>query len=94
MFTISIDASTATDDTPHSGFFIQDEINDYTFLVDTGAFIYSIFPVAEHQKNDLPSSGVQVIAANGNTISTYGQSELTLRFYGRTYNWSFILADV
>ena len=93
MPTIPIDASTTTDDTPHPGFFIQDEINHHTFLVDTGAFM-SIFPAAKHEKNDLPSSCVRLIAANGTTISTYGQRELTLRFHGQTYSWSFILADV
>ena len=91
--TIPIDASAATDDSAHAGFFIQDEINDHTFLVDSGAFM-SIFPAAEHEKKDHPSSCVQLIAANGITISTYGQRELTLRFHGRTYHWRFMLADV
>ena len=93
----NIDTSAATSndsDKPYPGFFIKDEISGLAFLVDTGAF-KSIFPAKEHEKHDEEASScLELVAANGTAIHTYGERELPLRFNGRSYSWTFILANV
>ena len=80
--------------THHSqaGFFIKDELSDYRFLVDTGAF-RSILPPSRDNPSIYPSSS-QLVAANGTSIRTYGEQEVSIRLSGRTYSWTFIIADV
>ena len=80
--------------THHSqaGFFIKDELSDYRFLVDTGAF-RSILPPSRDNPSIHPSSS-QLVAANGTSIRTYGEQEVSIRLSGRTYSWTFIIADV
>ena len=75
-----------------AGFFIKDELSDYRFLVDTDAF-RSILPPLRDNSSIHPSSS-QLVAANGTSIRTYGEQEVSIRLSGRTYTWTFIIADV
>ena len=81
-----------------AGFFIKDELSDYRFLVDTGAF-RSILPPSRDNTSIHPSSS-QLVAANGTWYmvqwynGTYGEQEVSIRLSGRTYSWTFIIADV
>lgn len=62
-------------------------------MVDTGADV-SVLPKKFRNKNQLiPSS--KLYAANGTTISAYGQKQLTLNIgLRREFKWDFIIADV
>ena len=67
-----------------AGFFIKDDLSDYRFLVDTSAF-RSIFPQSQDNSSIHPSSS-QLVAANGKSIRTYGEQEVSIRLSGMTYN--------
>ena len=71
---------------------IHHELSDYHFLVDTGAF-RSILPPSRDNASMHPSSS-QLVAANGTSIRTYGEQEVSIRLTVRTYPWIFIIADV
>ena len=73
-----------------AGFFIKDELSDYRFLVDTGAF-RSILP--DINTINHPSSS-DLVAANGTSIRTYGEQQVNIRLSGQAYTWTFIIADV
>ena len=77
------------------GFTIRDELSGHSFLVDTGA-LASVFPAAatDHASDRCPHPAVNLTAANGPPIRSYGSRELLLRFNGHEYRWSFIIADV
>ena len=91
----------------HPGFFIKDELSDYRFLVDTGAF-RSILPPSRGNNPTLQRyaplgallsinqklSSAALVAANGTAIHTYGEQEVNIRLSGQTYVWTFIIADV
>ena len=67
-----------------------DILTNRRFLViDTGATI-SLFP---HKSNNKPSS-LQLTAANGQPISSWGDRWILLQFGNRRFEWSFHLADV
>ena len=75
-----------------SRLFIFDRSSHVRFLIDTGSEI-SVLPASRFKH--LKSSTIQLFAANGSTIRTYGQKmvklDLNLR---RCFTWSFIIADV
>ena len=62
------------------------------FLVDTGADLSVLPPLKSDNKSP---SGLQLTAANGSVIQTYGQRLLTLDFgLRRPFSWKFVVADV
>ena len=69
--------------------YLTDTLTDHRFLVDTGATI-SLFP---HKSKNKPSS-LQLTAANGQPISSWGDRWIPLQFGNRRFEWSFQLADV
>ena len=75
-----------------AGFFIKDELSDYRFLVDTGAFRSILPPPGDINTINHPSSS-DLVAANGTSIRTYGE-QVNIRLSGQAYTWTFIIADV
>ena len=76
-----------------AGFFIKDELSDYRFLVDTGAFRSILPPPGDINTINHPSSS-DLVAANGTSIRTYGEQQVNIRLSGQAYTWTFIIADV
>ncbi|CAE1168528.1 unnamed protein product [Acanthosepion pharaonis] len=73
-------------------FYVWDRNNGLKFLVDTGAAISVIPPT---NRSALKPTPFQLRAANGSTIETYGNKELTLNInLRRDFKWSFTVADV
>ena len=69
--------------------YLTDNLTNRRFLVDTGATI-SLFP---HNSINKPSS-LQLIAANGQPIPSWGDRLIPLQFGNRRFEWSFQLAAV
>ena len=72
--------------------YVKDDVSGRRFLVDTGALV-SVFPASgldtrSHHARPL------LEAANGSTIHTYGEKQMTLSINGRKYVWKFLVADV
>ena len=84
-----------------AGFFIKDELSDYRFLVDTGAFRSILPPPGDINTINHPSSS-DLVAANEYIyiyiyiyyIRTYGEQQINIRLSGQAYTWTFIIADV
>ena len=76
-----------------AGFFIKDELSDYRFLVDTGAF-RSILPLSGDINTINHPSSSDLVAANGTSIRTYSEQQVNICLSGQTYTWTFIIADV
>ena len=72
--------------------FLCDSISKRQFLVDTGAEV-SVLP-ATGLDTRTRQPGPPLLAANGNSITTYGTRTLSLHFASNTYKWNFIIADV
>ena len=71
---------------------VKDDISGRRFLVDTGDLV-SVFPASgldtrSHHARPL------LEAANGSTIHTYSEKQMTLSINGRKYVWKFLVADV
>ena len=75
-----------------AGFFIKDELLDYRFLVDTGAFRSILPPPGDINTINHPLSS-DLVAANGTSIRTYGE-QVNIRLSGQPYTWTFIIANV
>ena len=74
-------------------FSVRDSINRSTFLVDTGTFVSVLSATAADKRRTV--SSLQLQAANGSMIKTFGQKSLTLNLgLRRTFTWVFIIADV
>ena len=71
-----------------AGFFIKDELSDYRFLVDTGAF-RSILP----PPGDINIINHPLVAANGTSIRTYGEQQVNIRLSGQAYTCFLKLAQ-
>ncbi|GBN30779.1 hypothetical protein AVEN_173529-1 [Araneus ventricosus] len=72
---------------------IHDRLSGLNFLVDTGADI-SVVPPSSAERCK-PKSLLNLIAANGKKINTYGTRNLSLNIcLRRIFPWSFIIADV
>lgn len=72
---------------------MEDKDTGKLFLVDSGASKSVVPPLP----SDLPNKTftLDLRAANGSEIATYGTRNLSLDFgLGRTYEWSFLIADV
>ena len=66
------------------------------FLIDTGAAV-SLFPVSMVKNiHNLRKSSIQLTAANGTKIPSFGELDITLsiRALRRNYSWNFIIADI
>lgn len=62
-------------------------------MVDSGATV-SVFPVSRGSRNSIDPE-VELFAANGTKILTYGKRVLSLDFgMSRTFKWTFVIADV
>lgn len=72
---------------------VHDITSKVNFLIDTGADI-SVLPKTYASKTATRSSKF-LYAANGSTISTFGDKRLQLNFgLRRSFFWTFIIADV
>ena len=69
--------------------YLTDTLSNHRFLIDTGATI-SLFP---HRSKEKPSS-LQLIAANGQSIPSWGNRIITFQFGNHCFNWDFKLAAV
>ena len=86
-------AAAATDVSPSRLFYIHDKNTSLQFLVHTGAQV-SIIAVHKTEQLRQPSD-LQLQAANGSTITTYGRISLTLSLgLRRSFPWVFIIADI
>lgn len=76
---------------PFRRLFIRDPDTNARYLIDSGAAI-SILP---RKKTDKPVPDYQLYAANGTTISTYGEEKRTLNLgLRRQFPWTFVKAQV
>ena len=72
---------------------ITDRNSRLTYLVDTGAAVSVIPPSREDRR--LPTDHLNLRAANGSPIPTFGTRSLTLNLgLRRTFRWIFVIADV
>ena len=69
--------------------YLHDVLSNRRFLVDTGASI-SVFPAPASST----SSGVQLLTANGSTLTCSGSRIIPLRFGTWNCSWTFQLAPV
>ncbi len=67
----------------------MDQLTGRRFLIDTG-MSYSIFP----HRSTSPPSGPLLTGVSGQRIPCWGKREIQLDFYGRRFEWTFLLADV
>ncbi|XP_071044590.1 uncharacterized protein [Parasteatoda tepidariorum] len=72
--------------------FVRDKESATQFLIDTGAEI-SVIPPQPKEKRSVAK--LELFAANGTKIKTYGQKLLNLDLgLRRSFNWPFVIADV
>ena len=69
---------------------IIDQLTDRRYLVDTGAS-YCLVP---HKSTKPPAKEPRLIGPNGSLIRCWGEERRRLRFSGRTFEWTFLQADV
>jgi len=69
---------------------ITDQLTDRRYLVDTGAS-YCLVP---HKSTKPPAKEPRLIGPNGSLIRCWGEERRRLRFSGRTFEWTFLRADV
>lgn len=73
--------------------FISDKRLSLRFLIDTGADLSIVPPNNSEKKN--PSHSIELFAANGTSIRTFGEKRITLDLgLRRTFQWTFLIADV
>ncbi|GFQ87529.1 retrovirus-related Pol polyprotein from transposon 297 [Trichonephila clavata] len=73
--------------------YLSDRTSRSKYLIDTGADV-SVIPLTMISKH-LPPASLQLFAANGTVISTYGQKLVTLDLgLRRVFKWPFIIAGV
>ena len=70
---------------------VQDAVSGTFFLVDTGAEVSIVPPTGSDRSQ--PSS-MNLIAANGSKIKSYGTRQRTLKINNSPYSWRFQVADV
>ena len=68
---------------------LRDEVSGKAFLVDTGASC-SVLPFS----SPATPSGPPLTGADGKNIPSWGSKQLTVRFSGRPFSFTFILAAV
>ncbi|GBM44911.1 hypothetical protein AVEN_94515-1 [Araneus ventricosus] len=73
---------------------LADKSTGFRFLIDAGAEI-SVIPPRTIQERNCTASKLKPFAANGTTISTFGEKLLTLDLnLRRVFRWPFIIASV
>lgn len=73
--------------------FISDKHLLVKFLIDTGADLSILPPNNSEKKNT--SHSIELFAANGTSIRTFGEKRITLDLgLRRTFQWTFLIADV
>ena len=72
--------------------FVHDFISGRQFLVDSGSAV-STLPASARDRS-IGSTGPTCFAANGSTISTYGERTTTIRLGNRRFKWTFLIADI
>ncbi|GFT48817.1 transposon Ty3-I Gag-Pol polyprotein [Nephila pilipes] len=73
--------------------YLSDRTSRSKYLIDTGADV-SVIPLTTASQH-LPPASLQLFAANGTVISTYGQQLVTLDLgLRRVFKWPFIIAAV
>jgi len=72
---------------------VQPSNYSHKFLVDTGSIV-SLLPFNTVNSNADNSSKTTLFAANGSQIKTAGKQNLELNINGKTYKWTFIVANV
>ena len=75
-----------------SVFRIYDFASGMNFLVDTGSQI-SILPASKWDKENRVKSS-SLVAANGTSITSFGNRLMTLRFGVKSFRWNFVVAEV
>ena len=78
---------------PSNVLHIYDNSAGIRYLVDTGTCV-SLFPANHEQRNNIDPNPLQLSAANGQPIPTYGSIKKTLSIAGQQYSWTFKLASV
>ena len=74
-------------------FFVLERTSHQRFLVDTGAEV-SVVPPSKSERQH-KQQGINLLAANGATITTYGLRSVTVNLGLRhLYRWIFTVADV
>lgn len=74
--------------------YVQDKHSGRRFLVDTGAQV-SVFPCnGVRGQTTRPTPGPNLVAANGNSIRTFGTRVIPLHIGSQLLEWTFTLADV
>ncbi|GBN32624.1 hypothetical protein AVEN_208148-1 [Araneus ventricosus] len=74
--------------------FLADKSTGFRFLIDTGAEI-SVIPPRTIQERNCTASKLKLFAANGTTISTFGEKLITLDLnLRRVFRWPVIIASV
>ena len=74
-------------------FYVEDANSRRKFLIDTGAML-SIIPPGPDRKNVIPTAAVSLVNADGSPLRCFGHQTLQISLLGRSYEWSFIVADV
>jgi hypothetical protein len=69
--------------------YMQDQITNSCFLVDTGAS-YSIIP----NRSSLSATCPKLFDPAGQLIPCWGDSPVQLRYQDQDFSWKFLLADV
>ena len=77
---------------PSNALHIVDPTSGTRYLVDTGACV-SLFPATQDQRDPDPDP-IQLTAANGQPIQTFGFVLKTISIAGQQYAWQFRLATV
>ncbi|BHF74826.1 hypothetical protein SprV_0501791400 [Sparganum proliferum] len=74
-------------------FYVCDTATSRRFLVDAGAQLSDVLPIAADRR--FPSPGLHLQAANCSPIPTFGSLSLTLNIgLRRSLTWVFVIADV
>ncbi|RLJ22716.1 hypothetical protein DJ031_00335 [bacterium endosymbiont of Escarpia laminata] len=72
---------------------IADPVSKLRYLIDTGAEISVLPPSAEDRRN--PSVGMQLQAANGSSIRTFGDRSVQVDLgLAKAFTWTFTIAEV
>jgi len=82
-------ASTSPASSPGTLGVLVDQLSGRRFLADCGS-VYSILP---HSSSD-PPTGPALVTANKTPVPCWGRRTCTVKFGGKTFEWSFLLAKV
>ena len=78
---------------PQNALHIVDQASGTRYLVDTGACV-SLYPASPQQASSPDLHQLNLTAANGQQINTYGVATKTIHLRNSSYQWDFYLADV